>query len=362
MKKFLLYSILVLPFLLGCGDKFDTNLLGVTKGPINSGGDTVYVALNPPWGGFNNPQAILMGKEPFIYVCDTDNDRVVMMNTAGTWLGTISIPHPIAIAQDYRLNLIVCGQFDSTFNNGTKIRYSAVYKIDVYTGLSAANPVLANAPVKRILPRSVDIDNHPNCQYTAVTAFYDNSYFVARTGSNNGISDPDNALMQFAPIDHNRDSALSIVHDIDPVSSSAPSANGINSLTSFSKKNFDFIATLSGAEVVLRAQWFHHFVSAASEGYQSQFKAEATGFSTSRRFGHPSGSCIDANGNIFIADSDPAKDSVFKFNSYGDELQSFGGPGIFVKPTGVAFFDKTLYVLDAGKNQILRFILSTDTQ
>ncbi len=46
----------------------------------NIGGDTVYVQLNPVWEGFNNPQDIYVGRDPFIYVADTDNDRVVMMN------------------------------------------------------------------------------------------------------------------------------------------------------------------------------------------------------------------------------------------------------------------------------------------
>ncbi|MCW9066273.1 MAG: hypothetical protein OQJ78_08235, partial [Ignavibacteriaceae bacterium] len=62
----------------------------------------------------------------------------------------------------------------------------------------------------------------------------------------------------------------------------------------------------------------------------------------------------------YIADA--GKDSVFKFNSFGDELNSFGGPDLFNEPYGVAFFNKTLYVADAGNNRILRFILSTEIQ
>jgi len=81
---------------------------------------------------------------------------------------------------------------------------------------------------------------------------------------------------------------------------------------------------------------------------------------TSTELNDPEGVAVDTSGNIYIADGDPKKDSVFKFSPYGDELQSFGGPGVFSKPTGVAFFDRTLYVLDSQKNMIRRFILSTD--
>ncbi len=57
----------------------------------NLSGDTVYVQLSPAWEGFNNPQDIYIGKEPFIYVADTDNDRIVMMNLAGQILSTRTI-------------------------------------------------------------------------------------------------------------------------------------------------------------------------------------------------------------------------------------------------------------------------------
>ena len=361
IKKFLISAILVIPILFGCSDKFDINQLGDYHGAGNPGGDTVYVHINPDWGGFNNPQAILIGHEPFIYVCDTDNNRIVMLNTAGTLLGTLTIKKPIAISQDYRLNLIVCAEYD-TLINGITNTYSAVYKIDLF----AVNHIIGNARPKLILPRTEDISSHPLCKFTAVTAFYDNSYYIARTGINNtSNSDPDNSIIQFVPVDQYHDTTLSNrVPNIDPLRSGMITANGINCMTSFNKKNIDFIATFNKGvvnETVFKAQWFHFFSSISSEGYRSgigQFSGVA--FVKPDRFGAPTGSCIDPSGNIYITDGDPGKDSVFKFSPYGDELQSFGGPTLFSKPAGVAFFDRTLYVLDSQKNMIRRFILSTD--
>jgi hypothetical protein len=357
IKKFLISVIAIIPILFGCSDKFDLSQLGNTQGAGNPTGDTVYVHINPDWGGFNNPKAILVGREPFIYVCDTDNDRIVMLNTAGTVLGSLSIKKPIAITQDYRLNLIVCAQIDTG-----SIPYSAVYKIDLF----AVNHIIGNAQKKLILPRIEDIDYHPLCQYTAVTAFYDNSYYVARTGTNNSsIYDPDNAILQFVYVNPGFDSLQGKVHDIDALSSGLITANGINSMMSFNKRKLDFIATFDKGidnETRFKAQYFQ-FALAQGSGpdYRSPFSPNSgIKFVQPDRFGAPTGSCIDPSGNIYIADGDPGKDSVFKFSAQGDEMESFGGPTWFSKPAGVGFFDRTLYVLDSQKNIIRRFILSTD--
>ncbi len=70
--------------LLSCAEKFDLSDLGrYRKWHVNIGGDTVYVQVKPEWGGFNKPQDVMVGREPFIYVADTENDRIVMMNLNG---------------------------------------------------------------------------------------------------------------------------------------------------------------------------------------------------------------------------------------------------------------------------------------
>ncbi|OGU38460.1 MAG: hypothetical protein A2058_15070 [Ignavibacteria bacterium GWA2_36_19] len=359
IKNFLL---IILSFIIssGCADKFDITQFNKYSDDVNISGDTLYIQTGQPWGGFNNPQAILIGIEPFIYVCDTDNNRIVMINIAGEIQGSLSIKRPVAISQDYKLNLIVCAEFDTS-----NVTYSAVYKIDLHS----AGHQIENALVTRILPIR-DVDFNTQRRYTAVTVFYDNSFFVARTGPNNtSVSNPDNSIFKIAPkklaaggdvlIPSDGDTlTIGRVPFIDPLSQGLISANGINSMCAFYKKNLDFIATLSG-ESSFKAQWFHFFSSGIEEKYISQFDPrDGVEFVIPNRFFNPTGACIDPSGNIYVADA--GKDSVFKFNSSGDELQSFGGSSVFTKPYAVAFFDKILYVLDSGKNQILRFILSTD--
>ncbi len=345
-------------FFFGCSEKFDLNQFTLDKGKGNLSGDTVYVQLSPVWGGFNKPQDIIVGREPFIYVADTDNDRIVMMNLDGRILGTRTIKRPVAIAQDYFLNLIVCAQFDTIVSGATKT-FSAVYKLDMVS----ANHQIETANISRLLPASSSDFGKPDREYTGVAVFYNNTFVVARRGpQNTSIFDPDNSILIFTPKKYinggEGDSLMGRVANIDPLSSGLVSANQISSLTSFSKRNIDMLVTMIGQNS-FKTQWLTYVVTPISENYESKFSpADGVSFSLPNKFSQPEGTTIDAANNIFVADA--GKDSIYKFNSFGDEMESFGGPTIFNKPHAVAFFDKTLYVADTGNNRILRFILSTD--
>ncbi len=344
-------------FAAGCADKFPTEDLTKGQDAGNIGGDTVYVRTGEPWTGFNKPQDILIGREPFIYVADTENDRIVMMNLDGQILGTRSVKKPVEIAQDYELNLLVCAQFDTTVN-GQTTTFSAVYKYD----LVSASHQIENAPVKRILPQGADF-NQPQREYSGIAVFFDNSFIVARRGPNNSsIFNPDNSILHFYPKKYygggEGDTLIGRIPNIDPLSSGLVSANQISSLTTFNRRNIDFIVTLIGQNS-FKAQWLQYVITPLDERYLSYFSPQdGIEFAVPNRFEKPEGSAIDEAGNIYIADA--AKDSIFKFNAFGDELQSFGGENIFNSPYAVAVFDRTLYVADTGNDRIVRFILSTD--
>jgi hypothetical protein len=322
---------------------------------INNLNDTVYIKQNPDWTGFNKPEDIIVGSEPFIYVADTYNDQVVMLNIAGQVLGRRTIKHPVAIAQDYKLNLIICAGFDTTID-GTQKSFSALYKLN----LVAASHHLESAPITRLLPKtSMDLVK-VNRTYTGVCVFYNNSFYVARTGPNNPPVDPDNAILMF---EHKKtrngeiDTLIGRVPLLEPEGSGLLSVNKVSSLSSFNKKNTDFILTLIGNNS-FKTQWLQFIVSNEFTGYTSKLSPFSADLMKVNLFKQPEGTAIDNIGNIFVADA--GKDSVFKFNSSGDELQSFGGPGVFNKPYAVAFFDRTVYVADRDNNRILRFILSTE--
>ncbi len=343
-------SILILLSITSCYDKFDITQFD-TDDPGNIKGDTIYIKLNPDWEGFNHPEDIIVGREPLIYVADTDNDQIVMLNLDGQRLSSRSIKHPVAIAEDYKLNLIVCAQFDTLGQT-----FSAVYKID----LVASNHDLATAPIKRILPQTSDL-NKPDRKYTGAAVFYDNSYLIARTGPNNSnLIDPDNSLLRFeTKNDGMTDTLIGRVPLLSPTSTGILSVNNVSCIKSFNKRNYDIVVNLVG-ENSFKTQWFRYVSSQDFTGYENNLTPAASDLMTPGFFSQPQGSEIDPSGNIYVAET--SRDSVYKFNSFGDKLIGFGGPSVFSEPYAVAFFDKILYVADRGNNRIQRFILSTDVQ
>ncbi|GJQ62638.1 MAG: hypothetical protein SCALA702_16910 [Melioribacteraceae bacterium] len=358
LKRFLI--VVALFGIYACSDKFDLNeAVGNLEGEANLG-DTLFVQQFPVWEGFSKPEAMIVGREPFIYVADTENDRVVMLNLAGEILGSIDIPHPNAIAQDYKLNLIVCGEFDTL---GTT--YSAVYKINMFD----AGNIISDAPVKRVLPKSSLDYANPQRKYTGAAVFGNGVYYIARTGTvNNSPVNPDNSILMFATYENQNgvdvDTLIGRVPEIAPDGTGLVSANGITSLTSFNKNNIDVIVTLGG-ENSFRTQWWTYVVTPIYQRYESKLSAFSSRLMEVNVFERPEGTTVDPSDNVYVADA--AKDSVFKFSSFGDQLEAFGGETLFPdkplnEPHDVAYFDRTLYVLDTGNDRILRFILSTDLE
>jgi hypothetical protein len=356
----ILILLIITIIIYSCVDKFDLNDINVGGNNVNIGGDTVFVQINPVWYGdgvrFNNPQDIIIGREPFIYVADTDNDRIVMMNLDGQILGTRTIKKPVALAEDYKLNLIVCAQFDTLGQI-----YSAVYKLDLF----AANHQIENAPMKRLLPRLSDF-TQPQRKYTGAAVFYDNKFYIGRTGPNNSnLIDPDNSILIFVQKEHNdgttTDSLIGRVALLAPTGTGILSANKISSLTSYNSRNYDLVVSLIG-DNSFRVQPLEYVSSPEFTGYQIAIQANAAQLMEAGTFLQPEGVAIDNANNLYIADA--AKDSVFKYNSFGQRLIGFNGASGFEfnHPYAVAFFDRTLYVVDTGNNRILRFILSTDIQ
>ncbi|MFH0735015.1 MAG: hypothetical protein V1773_08500 [bacterium] len=318
-------------------------------------GDTLYIQQYPVWDGFHKPQDILIGREPFIYIADTDSNKIVMLDISGQELGSIHIRRPIALAQDYQLNLLVCGELVD--EQGAV--FSAVFKIN----LVAVQHNIGAAPIDTLLPKTSFDYLKPNRKYTGVCVFANNSFLVSRTGpaDDQALVDPANSILVFSKITRSDgtkvDSLTGRVPLLEPEGTGLLSANKISSLTSFKNSTRDIIVTLIGNNS-FRTQWLQYVVSSDFTGYRSKIEPFTASLMNINRFLQPEDVAIDNSNNIFVADA--AKDSIFKFDSFGEELQSFGGSSVFNNPHAVEFFNKILYVVDTDNNRILRFVLSTD--
>lgn len=344
---FLLCSFLSL-VLSACANKPSAPAAPIVGDPVAM--DTIYVPIEPAWGGFSKPEDVLAGREPFIYVADTQNDRVAMLDLAGRVVGySKPIRRPVALAQDYRFRLLVAGELDTTIQ-GRATTIGAVYRID----LAATQHAIAAAPMELMWAEP----SKPNRRFTGVAALPDNGFLVARVGPlNTSAVDPDNSVLEISQ----NGTLISPVGAVAPVGNAIGSIAGLTSiLTQENGRSFSITQSDPGQQ--FRFQSFTYSSSSKGEGWQPTFppQFQLGDLMNIERFTQPEDAAQDRFGNIYVVDA--GRDSVYKFNSKGMEFrgQSFGGAAVLKNPHGVAHHDRTLYVADTDNNRIVRFRLTTE--
>ncbi len=359
MRKYLFVFFIIFALFFGaCKEsKFPLSSLPVAESTKNIG-DTAYIQQNPEWTGFSHPQAIIIGKEPLVYVADTDNNRVVMMDIGGNVIGYSKyIKRPIGMAQDNRLQLIVCAEFDTLIaGHSAPTTFGAVYKIDLF----AAGNNISNADVRRIYFEPGDSVR----RFTAVATLYDNQFYVTRVGTKNEPEriDKDIAVLQFSK----DDIFLSTIPDLIPEGTGIKSLHTLTGIATMPiGKSVEFVICQTGDKAQFKVQWIRLVSVGQTTNWESKFSPQTDPDLDIFRLSHftnPEGVVIDPSGNLFVIDA--GKDSLFRFTTRGIEKYSFGGSGIgkekFNNAHGVAFFDKILYIADTGNNRIVRFKLSID--
>jgi DNA-binding beta-propeller fold protein YncE len=362
MKRSLSSIVLVLvAYLIGCQETHFP-IESLPQGSVYTRiGDTVYVVQNPVWTGFNHPQGITVGHEPFIYVADTDNDRIVMLDLIGRVIGySQKIKHPVALTEDWRLQLIVCAQFDTLLpGKQAPTTFGAVYRLDL---------VSTNHDISKVQPRRIFFEPSDSTRrYAGVASLYNNQYYICRNGPKNELTriDRDLAILQFS-----KDDEL-----LTPVTSSfSPDGTGLLSLSTMSaiatmpwNRSVEFVFCQTGDHALYKVQWIQYTIEGQTANFISKFYPSLDGsidFLRLKHFSQPAGVTFDPSGNLYVVDA--AKDSVYRFSTRGIERYSFGGTGSgdmqFHQPSAIAYFDKTLFVADRGNNRIVRFKLSSDLQ
>jgi hypothetical protein len=365
MTKQFLFMLMSVLLLCGCAeDKYDLNSLPVVSASSNSVlGDTVYVKQNPDESGFNNPQAVIVGNEPLVYVADTYNNRIVMLDIAGRVIGYSQyIQRPVALAEDKRMQLLVCAEFD-TLVQGQKTTFGAVYRLN----LPAVGHNIAMATPRRVI-WDTTLGNYASRRYTCVAPLLDDYYYIGRTGDKNtGTYDPDDAIILYS-----KDDKI-----VTPVSSNfAQLGTGLLSMhkitalaTMPTGNSIEFVFGQIPATSVIplwKVQWIQYLAMGQTANWVSKFYPSTDGdvdILKTNRFIEPRGLALDPSGNLFVVDA--ATDSLYRFSARGIEHYSFGGSNDpygrnFNQPYSVAYYDKTLFIADKGNNRICRYKLSID--
>ncbi|MBN1423334.1 hypothetical protein JXA88_02150 [Candidatus Fermentibacteria bacterium] len=299
--------------------------------------DTTYLQLRPVWEGFSRPHDVLIGRETLVFVADTGNNRVAMLDLVGNSLGySAPIDSPVAVAEDAKLRLLV-----ATGKN-------FLLRIDLF----AAAHRIESAAVDTLY-KAVD---HPTWRFNGVEAFYVPSeggiYYLVTCGGD----------------ERNANQILFIREDgtVRGPLNLTPGGTGLfavadpSGICAVRDRSVDFAYCQRG-ENYYKVQ----MVTVDAYGWKPLLDPSSGGdLFTLGKFERPQDVDIDGDGFLYIVDSDLCR--VFKFSGFGKEYQSFGERGVgekqFMDPCGIAEFDGTVFVADTGNDRIVRFRLSTDTR
>jgi|WetSurMetagenome_2_1015567.scaffolds.fasta_scaffold06421_2 hypothetical protein len=348
-------AVLALTFcIVGCDTPMDLSTLPQEN---TKALDTAYIAIDPPFGGFTQPEGILIGKDQLLYVADTRANRIVMMNRAGGLLSARTMIHPAAISQDTRLDLLVGAEMIAA--NGDTV--GAIFRVHLVSASQVSAHRLDVARVDTVWRELA----RPQRRFNGIAVLSDNSYLAVRDGpDNSSFIDPDARILQF---DDDDAFITPLSAFVTGVGTGIANINHPTGIAAFPRK-MDFVLTQSSEGVAYGALWMVYSSTSDFQGWLPRFDPANTDersadFVRPNRYIHPSAVAIDpSRTDIFVADG--SLDSIFKYNSRGVvRPESFGfsrSNGMMVHPSGLAFFEKILYVLDKDQGIILRFRLSTD--
>jgi hypothetical protein len=381
----LVLSLQIIQF--GCDRKFDLSVLPNAYQRV-SNGDTTYAEISPAWTGFGSPRAVMVGRDHLIYVADYDNNEVVMLDAAGRVQAKRTIPHPISLAQNSKLDLYVGGEAIAPNSINT---IGAIYKIslvrfdttffDTLTNVFGGDSIVArktstyyNHDLPGAHMRVVwQESGYPARRFPGIGILPGNNLIAARVGPDNSNPfDPDSRILQTYNLD---ESYLYPVPDVSTRPSGGTSIYDIRSLTGVmvipNTKNL--IVTQTTDQVAYGAIALSYVTSVTFEGWKATFDPSVgtqvnLDFIRPYRFQNAVAATYDTKRNeIFILDA--GLDSVMKFDSKGNfRHESFGNSiattpefqNGFNHPMGIAFSsDNTLYIADTGNKVIRRFKLSS---
>jgi hypothetical protein len=329
----------------GCVDQTDfPTELAEPSGPIGTA-DTSYVPLTPIWnsaGGveFSHPHGVTFGYDRSVYICDTDNDRVLRLSVTGELLAEYDVPHPVQLTQDRQLNLICVDGVGSVYRNeyfGDGAFEQVIYRDSV----SDFVEVDRLDSLGNVVTDTVEIVKPSGLLGVAASPFPDRRYYLPDTTRDViallDVTDRGLAADIFVAFARSR--------AVDPIGMLTYAVNETDYHLAFTQwaRNapFRIVENDSYAEVVLDTTDIYNALPA---GHKQLAR--------------------DIFGNFYVVAE--LTHRVYRFSPNGALFIDFGGRGAgtgnFQAPKGIAWGEGVLYVADTDNNRIMRFILSTDTQ
>lgn len=375
-----------------------------------------YAALVPFWDGFDAPTDIYVGFDELIYV--TDSEGVHVLDRAGRLYDTYPLRGAISVTQDRLLNLYVAARYDTVITAiDPEITWDlpAVYKIKNLNGAGNLEVVdvlkhpfrrfdssRSNTTLERFRLNRNSSNNDELVEITGVGVMADNTLYITRRGPSNSSTTPfpDNVVLLF---NHEMEGGerTGRMRNVGRVNLRAQEPANF-----FSSIDVSDISTLVGPpqrdnmtsdrafmitqgnedrNIPFRTLWIDAVNTPDGIEYRQNSSLQVR--DTSRadsflydpdKFKNPTGIAFsaDARSHIFVVDA--GTDSLYQFQSNGIEgvnpppgsdferavNVSFGGTGNgpreFNNPSGVAYFQRIVYVADKGNNRIARYRLNID--
>jgi len=403
-------------------DAITDEIFEVGKRDPKEGDDVVgYAALLPFWTdithGFQAPNDIMVGYDELLYV--TDDLGLHVLDQAGREFKLLEFRGANAVAMDRNLNVYVSVR--DTFRVRNNKGETEVYDLPVVYKLRNANGAgdlvyvdtlvfpfddaslsTYSAQVRR-LDKTRD-DNYEKVKITGIAVLADNSLYLARTGPSNligQIAAPDNIVLEFNRITDAGQvtEKMRNVRQIRTINPTNPNTliSGLN-LTSISSfigppqrermsdtRGFLMTQGDTTQNIPYRVLWI--LATETVDGLvftpNPQLLAQDTSKSNSFlydnfKFKQPTDVTFTTDGTNYILVTDAGTDSLYLFQSNGNEgvnppvgsaelktiNVSFGGfgagPKQFKNPSGVTYFRRTVFVADKDNNRIARYRLTTD--
>ncbi|MBI5020214.1 MAG: hypothetical protein HZB59_02160 [Ignavibacteriales bacterium] len=393
MTKYLFILILSITIFMICLGGCEQKITPPTakSSGTNRLGDTSYVEISPPWSVPGSPRALLIGNDQLMYVADYENNQIHMMDAGGTILMSRSILHPLALAQNSKLDLYVCAEVVNPKTLDTMgaiyrinlVRWDTVYiagiKIDtllhdtsyVYRDTSYFyNHNIADAHMRLIYSEPA----RPQRRFVGIGILPKNGFLVARTGpDNSSFVDPDTRVLRFKP----NEEFETPIGDLVTRASGGTAITDIRALTGLMvfPSSSDFILTQNSMQDAFGAIWMVYYETNDFIGWRPKYdpsisSQSGTDIVRPRRFLNATAAAYDKRRReIFVVDSE--LDSVVKFSllgqfkseSFGKAITAQNGLPAISHPSGIAYSnDCTLYIADTGNKLIRRFRLSTQLQ